>query len=264
MSMNKLSKKQHLFINLAISKSKQLSVLNETSHCRSNQRCNLQLYLPFAEEDTQVEIKTDHDKVYLKNNTTSVKILSNGNRYAIFPNLRFIGKSGRGRKIDLFIYIRSKNLDTCVKYPNAIKVTVDGIRKPRNNNSSKKGVKSRKDSVSESVSSVSSLSSNSGTSSIFMDSMSSERCNENWSPSLSLSSSTSSSPCLQTDPQFSINSSLNRESLFNYYKQYAINCLENNLAYLNVNYINNNDIINLVDSISSFISLKLVYPQYYS
>ena len=61
----------------------------------------------------------------LKNNECVIK-----NGIAEFHDLRFLGKSGRGTKFNVYI-----QLETCppkiITYHNAIKVTVDGPRPPR-------------------------------------------------------------------------------------------------------------------------------------
>ena len=63
----------------------------------------------------------------LMNNESFVK-----NGMAEFGDLRFVGKSGRGTKFDVYILVEA-NPPLIIVYPNAIKVTVDGPRPPRRN-----------------------------------------------------------------------------------------------------------------------------------
>ena len=52
------------------------------------------------------------------------------NQLAKFSDLRFVGRSGRGKSFTIFITIQTKPLQ-CATYNKAIKVTVDGQREPR-------------------------------------------------------------------------------------------------------------------------------------
>lgn len=61
----------------------------------------------------------------LKNNECVIK-----NGVAEFDDLRFLGKSGRGTKFNVYIQLET-NPPRIITYHNAIKVTVDGPRPPR-------------------------------------------------------------------------------------------------------------------------------------
>ncbi|CAG5112982.1 Oidioi.mRNA.OKI2018_I69.chr2.g7136.t1.cds [Oikopleura dioica] len=79
-------------------------------------------------DGTQVTIYAGNDEEYsaeLRNNTTTFK-----NNVARFNDLRFIGRSGRGKTFNLTLMIATNPPQIAV-YHRAIKITVDGPREPR-------------------------------------------------------------------------------------------------------------------------------------
>lgn len=90
-------------------------------------------------DGTEVIVSTGNDYDFnpeVKNNTALIK-----DGVAKFNDLRFVGCSGRGKSFSLTITIRSSSVqktaqpDQIATYSNAIKVTVDGPREPRNKQS---------------------------------------------------------------------------------------------------------------------------------
>jgi hypothetical protein len=80
-------------------------------------------------EGTEVEIRASNsinEDAQLRNSQSVVR-----EGRAEFKDLRFVGKSGRGKKFNVYIVARSVP-ELVVVYPDAIKVTVDGPRPPRN------------------------------------------------------------------------------------------------------------------------------------
>lgn len=65
----------------------------------------------------------------IKNNETEVQ-----GQIARFSDLRFVGKSGRGKNFNLTITIHSKSMKEVAIVNGVIKVTVDGPRESRNSN----------------------------------------------------------------------------------------------------------------------------------
>ncbi|NP_999779.1 SpRunt-1 protein [Strongylocentrotus purpuratus] len=98
-------------------------------------RCNKSLPVAFkvvslgeTKDGTMVTIAAGNDENYcaeLKNNTAVMK-----NQVARFNDLRFVGRSGRGKSFTLSIFIYT-NPPQIATYNRAIKVTVDGPREPR-------------------------------------------------------------------------------------------------------------------------------------
>ena len=85
----------------------------------------------YVQDGTQVFIQAGNSvnsNAELKNNESCVK-----DDIAEFKDLRFLGKSGRGRKFNVYIIIKT-DPEQIIVYPNAIKVTVDGPRPPRHSN----------------------------------------------------------------------------------------------------------------------------------
>jgi hypothetical protein len=81
-------------------------------------------------EGTPVHIAAGNDyndNAQLRNNDSVVR-----EGRAEFKDLRFVGKSGRGRKFNVYIVARTLPDELVIVYPDAIKVTVDGPRPPRN------------------------------------------------------------------------------------------------------------------------------------
>jgi len=82
-------------------------------------------------DGTVVTVKCGNDDNYsgeVRNSTAVMK-----NQMAKFSDLRFIGRSGRGKSFTITITIQTKPLQ-CATYNKAIKVTVDGPREPRTKN----------------------------------------------------------------------------------------------------------------------------------
>ncbi|KAL5275006.1 run family protein [Megaselia abdita] len=80
-------------------------------------------------DGTPVTIKAGNDENFngeLKNNTTLMK-----NNVAKFNDLRFVGRSGRGKSFSVTIIIGTLPTVQIASYIKAIKVTVDGPREPR-------------------------------------------------------------------------------------------------------------------------------------
>lgn len=91
-------------------------------------------------DGTEVVITAGNDENYnpeLRNNTALIK-----NGVAKFNDLRFVGRSGRGKSFSVTISIRCSTIalpipipDQIATYNKAIKVTVDGPREPRSKQS---------------------------------------------------------------------------------------------------------------------------------
>lgn len=92
-------------------------------------------------DGTEVLIQAGNDENYfpnLRNNTATMK-----GGVAKFNDLRFVGRSGRGKSFSISITIRSSitsspmcyTPDQVATYNKAIKVTVDGPREPRSKQS---------------------------------------------------------------------------------------------------------------------------------
>lgn len=84
-------------------------------------------------DGTPVTIKAGNDENFngeLKNNTTLMK-----NNVAKFNDLRFVGRSGRGKSFSVTIIIGTLPTVQIASYIKAIKVTVDGPREPRSKQS---------------------------------------------------------------------------------------------------------------------------------
>lgn len=86
-------------------------------------------------DGTEVIISAGNDENYnpeLRNNVAPIK-----NGVAKFNDLRFVGRSGRGKSFSIIITIRASAIpmigmsDQIATYSKAIKVTVDGPREPR-------------------------------------------------------------------------------------------------------------------------------------
>lgn len=87
----------------------------------------------FVPEATRVVVEAGNFKnpcAELKNNVSRVF-----NGIARFDDLRFLGKSGRGTRFNVFLRFECEPRFKHAVYSNAIKVTVDGPRPPRHNNS---------------------------------------------------------------------------------------------------------------------------------
>lgn len=83
-------------------------------------------------DGTLVTIKCGNDENYcgeLRNATAIMK-----NQVAKFNDLRFVGRSGRGKSFTLTITIATYPVQIA-SYTKAIKVTVDGPREPRSKQS---------------------------------------------------------------------------------------------------------------------------------
>lgn len=80
-------------------------------------------------DGTIVDIRAGNDENAngeIKNGSAIMK-----NNVAKFNDLRFIGRSGRGKKFTLTITIKSDPMYRVGLLRNAIKITVDGPREPR-------------------------------------------------------------------------------------------------------------------------------------
>ena len=87
------------------------------------------------EDGTVVTLSAGNDENYgaeLRNNQAHIV-----EGCAKFTDLRFVGRSGRGKSFNLTITVHSSPILTTV-YSKCIKVTVDGPRDPRNNKSRRK------------------------------------------------------------------------------------------------------------------------------
>lgn len=113
------------------------SVLCSTlpTHWRSNKSlpCAFKVVaLDDIQDGTIVTIKAGNDENYcaeLRNCTAVMK-----NQVAKFNDLRFVGRSGRGKSFSITITISSYPCQIAT-YTKAIKVTVDGPREPRSKQS---------------------------------------------------------------------------------------------------------------------------------
>lgn len=105
------------------------------THWRSNKSlpCAFKVVaLDDVQDGTMVTIKAGNDENYcgeLRNHTAVMK-----NQVAKFNDLRFVGRSGRGKSFSITITINSFPMQIA-SYTKAIKVTVDGPREPRSKQS---------------------------------------------------------------------------------------------------------------------------------
>ncbi|KAF5287469.1 hypothetical protein FQA39_LY04097 [Lamprigera yunnana] len=101
------------------------------NHWRSNKSLPIAfkvVALDDIQDGTMVTVKAGNDENYcaeLRNCTAVMK-----NQVAKFNDLRFVGRSGRGKSFSLSIMISSSPFQVAT-YNKAIKVTVDGPREPR-------------------------------------------------------------------------------------------------------------------------------------
>jgi len=106
------------------------SVLPE--HWRSNKTLPIVfrvVCLAEIQDGTLVSLSAGNDDNYgceLRNQTSTMK-----DNIATFNDLRFVGRSGRGKNFNLTITVHTLPAEVAV-YPGCIKVTVDGPRQPRN------------------------------------------------------------------------------------------------------------------------------------
>ncbi|RZC40671.1 Runt domain containing protein [Asbolus verrucosus] len=106
------------------------------SHWRSNKSLPIAfkvVALDEVQDGTSVTLKAGNDENYcaeLRNCTAVMK-----NQVAKFNDLRFVGRSGRGKSFTLTITISSAPYYQIATYSKAIKVTVDGPREPRTKSS---------------------------------------------------------------------------------------------------------------------------------
>lgn len=106
------------------------------NHWRSNKSlpCAFKVVaLDDIPDNTIVTIKAGNDENWcgeLRNNVATMK-----NQVAKFNDLRFVGRSGRGKSFSITIIISSFNQVQVATYTKAIKVTVDGPREPRSKQS---------------------------------------------------------------------------------------------------------------------------------
>lgn len=106
------------------------------THWRSNKSLPIAfkvVALDDVQDGTVVTLKAGNDENYcaeLRNCTAVMK-----NQVAKFNDLRFVGRSGRGKSFSLTITISSSPYYQIATYTKAIKVTVDGPREPRTKSS---------------------------------------------------------------------------------------------------------------------------------
>lgn len=106
------------------------------THWRSNKSLPIAFKVVSLDEvpdGTLVTLKAGNDENYcaeLRNCTAVMK-----NQVAKFNDLRFVGRSGRGKSFSLTITITSAPFYQIATYNKAIKVTVDGPREPRTKSS---------------------------------------------------------------------------------------------------------------------------------
>lgn len=105
------------------------------NHWRSNKSLPIAfkvVALDDIQDGTEVTLRAGNDENYcaeLRNHTTIMK-----NQVAKFNDLRFVGRSGRGKSFSISIMIKSSPFQLAT-YNKAIKVTVDGPREPRTKSS---------------------------------------------------------------------------------------------------------------------------------
>lgn len=103
-------------------------------HWRSNKQLPYRfkvVVLGEVEDNTLVTLSAaneNNERGDLKNNVAHIN-----NHIAVFQDLRFIGRSGRGKYFHLVITVHTFPSQVAV-FCNAIKVTIDGPRQPRNKN----------------------------------------------------------------------------------------------------------------------------------
>lgn len=106
------------------------------THWRSNKSLPIAfkvVALDDVPDGTVVTLKAGNDENYcaeLRNCTAVMK-----NQVAKFNDLRFVGRSGRGKSFTLTITISCAPFYQMATYNKAIKVTVDGPREPRTKSS---------------------------------------------------------------------------------------------------------------------------------
>ncbi|ERL84690.1 segmentation protein Runt isoform X1 [Dendroctonus ponderosae] len=102
------------------------------THWRSNKSLPLSfkvVLLQDVPDGTVVTVQAGNDEnscAELKNYTATTK-----NQVAKFSDLRFVGRSGRGKFLTVSITVNSPDCVQVATYNKAIKVTVDGPREPR-------------------------------------------------------------------------------------------------------------------------------------
>lgn len=106
------------------------------THWRSNKSLPLSfkvVLLQDVPDGTVVSVQAGNDEnscAELKNYTATTK-----NQVAKFSDLRFVGRSGRGKFLTVSITVNSPDCVQVATYNKAIKVTVDGPREPRSKSS---------------------------------------------------------------------------------------------------------------------------------
>lgn len=106
------------------------------THWRSNKSLPIAFKVVALDEvadGTVVTLKAGNDENYcaeLRNCTAVMK-----NQVAKFNDLRFVGRSGRGKSFSITITISCAPMYQTATYNKAIKVTVDGPREPRTKSS---------------------------------------------------------------------------------------------------------------------------------
>lgn len=106
------------------------------NHWRSNKSlpCAFKVVaLDDVQDGTIVTIKAGNDENYCGEMRNYQSVMKN--QVAKFNDLRFIGRSGRGKSFSITISIQSYPVAQVATYTKAIKVTVDGPREPRSKQS---------------------------------------------------------------------------------------------------------------------------------
>ncbi|KAL1494153.1 hypothetical protein ABEB36_009797 [Hypothenemus hampei] len=102
------------------------------NHWRSNKSLPMSfkvVVLDDVPDGTPVTLRAGNDENFcaeLRNSTAVIK-----NQVAKFNDLRFVGRSGRGKSFTLTIVVNCQTQIQMATYSKAIKVTVDGPREPR-------------------------------------------------------------------------------------------------------------------------------------
>lgn len=111
------------------------------NHWRSNKSlpCAFKVVaLDDVQDGTIVTIKAGNDENYCGEMRNYQSVMKN--QVAKFNDLRFIGRSGRGKSFSITISIQSYPVPQVATYTKAIKVTVDGPREPRSKQSKLKTI----------------------------------------------------------------------------------------------------------------------------
>jgi hypothetical protein len=106
------------------------------SHWRSNKTLPIVfrvVALSEVADGTPVTLAAGNDDNYGAELRNNAAVMRDG--VATFNDLRFVGRSGRGKNFNLTIAVHTRPPELAV-YPSCIKVTVDGPREPRSKSKS--------------------------------------------------------------------------------------------------------------------------------